>query len=340
MAGKFGTSNVEIQKNVSLASFNTLRLTVQAERFAVAESLADVAQAAGLVAREGIALQVLGAGSNVVLRNDLPGLTLRMGIHGRSCINGLLTASAGEYWDPLVDYAIDQGGFGLENLSMIPGTVGATPVQNIGAYGTQLSDRFAHLTAFDRRTDQFVELNRAACGFGYRDSIFKSSARGRYIICEVSLFVDAKFLPNLAYPGVAAWAGAHPDARAVRAAVMALRSARLPDLGLTPNVGSFFKNPIIGKQSTQALLAANPDLVSWEAEGGYKLSAGWLIERAGCKGMAVGGAMVSEQHALVLVNRGNARPADIEALSQQVQRRVQDAFGLTLEIEPDCFPES
>lgn len=329
---------MDIQENVSLTPFNTFGLDARARYFAVAESAADIEAADGLAEKAGMPLHVLGAGSNVVLTGDLPGLTLQIGLRGRSCSGSRLTAAGGEDWDALVEFAAGQGAYGLENLSMIPGTVGAAPVQNIGAYGIQLSDLFVGLTAWDREHHRFVGLDAAACGFGYRDSIFKSAARGRYIISEVTLAVSREFKPILSYPGVAELAGSAPDAAAVRDAVVSLRASKLPDPKVQPNVGSFFKNPVVDPRKRQALLAAFPDLTSWDAESGYKLSAGWLIDQAGCKGMSVGGVAVSDQHALVFVNLGSGSPDDVVELTRRVRSRVLETFGVSLDVEPDWFP--
>ena len=329
---------MDIRDDVSLAPFNTLRLNVSASRFVAAKSREDVRSAVRFARANGLPLHVLGAGSNVVFTGDLPGLTLRVELPGRALDGPRLKAAAGEDWDDLVQYAVDRDAFGLENLSAIPGTVGAAPVQNIGAYGVQLSDRFESLEAYDMETDRFVRLDGAACEFGYRDSIFKSPERQRFVICEVTLNVTSTFDPELSYPGVAERAGDNPDARGVRQAIKELRAQKLPDPTATPNVGSFFKNPVVGSNVAAALRGAHVDLPAWRTDTGEKLAAAWLIERAGCKGLAVGGAAVSEHHALVFINRGGATPADVDGLTFEVRARVRDAFGVELEREPDRFP--
>ena len=329
---------MNIQENVSLAPFNTFGIDVRARYFAVAESTADIEAADRLAFSEGIPLHVLGAGSNVVFVGDVPGLTLHIGLRGRLCADGHVTAAAGENWDQLIAFASGQGAYGLENLSMIPGTVGAAPVQNIGAYGAQLSDSFVRLTAWDLHQHTFIEFDAAACEFGYRNSIFKSSARGRYIITEVTMALSGSFEPNLSHPDVAELTGPNPDAFAVRDAVTRLRASKLPDPTMRPNVGSFFKNPVVGPSRAGALREAFPDMVGWETAEGYKLSAGWLIDQAGCKGMTAGSIAVSDQHALVFENLGVGSPDDVVALAGRVRARVQQVFGVRLEIEPDWFP--
>ena len=329
---------MEIRGDVSLAPFNTLGLDVRARRLVTAVSREDVRDAARLARAEGWPLHVIGGGSNIVLTGDLPGLTLRLALRGRSLGGQRITAAAGEDWDSLVDFSVSAGACGLENLSAIPGTVGAAPVQNIGAYGVQLSDCFEGLQAYDRETDRFVRLGPGECGFGYRDSVFKSSARARFVICEVTLRMSATFRAVIAYPGVAERAGRNPTPEAVRGAIIAIRREKLPDPVRCPNVGSFFKNPVVSTARLTALHERYPRMPAWPEGDAHKLAAAWLIEQAGCKGAGCGGAAVSDLHALVIVNRGSATPADIARLTAEIQARVRENFGVGLEVEPDPLP--
>jgi len=289
----------------------------------------------------GMPRRLLGGGSNVVLTGDFDGLTLLMRIPGRrlageSAEAALVEAGAGEVWHELVAWTIAQGRPGLENLALIPGTVGAAPIQNIGAYGVELEERFERLRAFDTAAGGFVTLNRAACRFSYRDSLFKREPE-RWIVTSVTLRLPRPWTPVTTYPDLARVFGDRQDVTAAEIfdAVVAVRRQKLPDPAVIGNAGSFFKNPIVPGAQYRDLAAAFPGIVGYpQPDGRVKLAAGWLIDRCGWKGRAVGRAAVHDRQALVLVNRGGATGAEILDLARQIQGDVQAIYGVALEPEP------
>lgn len=296
----------------------------------------------------GLPRLVIGGGSNLLLTADLDGLALHIALPGRRIVDRLaqtgtvlVEAGAGENWHAFVEWTLSQGLCGLENLALIPGTVGAAPVQNIGAYGLELADRFHSLRALDTETGNSVVLDAAACRFGYRDSIFKREGRDRLIIMSVTLALTSRaaWQPVSGYADIARSLEAHgiatPSPRDIFDAVVAVRQAKLPDPSTLGNAGSFFKNPIVDAAHYQALLAREPKLVAYlQPDGRFKLAAGWLIDQCGWKGRALGPAAVHDKQALVLVNPGKATGKDMMALAQAIVTDVQHRFNVTLEPEP------
>jgi UDP-N-acetylmuramate dehydrogenase len=286
---------------------------------------------------------ILGGGSNLVLTRDLQPLVLKVEVPGRRLIDDgddwIVEAGAGERWHDLVLWTIEQGVGGLENLALIPGTVGAAPVQNIGAYGVEVKDRFDSLDTLDLMSGRAVTLNKDACHFGYRDSVFKQHLAGRSVILRVRFRCPKRWAPELGYldlqraqeaAGVTA-----PTPAQVAEWVMAIRRAKLPDPAVIGNAGSFFKNPIVSAEACRAVIAREPHIVHYPLEDGRcKLAAGWLIDACGWKGKTVGGAGVYEKQALVLVNRGEARGGEVLTLAQAIQASVFARFGVRLEPEP------
>jgi UDP-N-acetylmuramate dehydrogenase len=288
---------------------------------------------------QGQPVRVLGGGSNVVLAEDFDGITALVALKGRSISEEadafLVDAAAGETWHDLVAYTVELGIGGLENLALIPGTVGAAPVQNIGAYGAELADFFDSLTAYDRPTGQTVTLDRAACRFAYRHSLFKDEA-DRYVVLSVRLRLPRLWAPNLGFAGLSELAEA-PEItpRRVMDRVIALRQSKLPDWRTTPNAGSFFQNPIVSLDEARPVLDEFPSAPSYpQADGRTKLSAGWLIEKSGLKGFRMGPVGISDRHALVLVNHGGGVQSDIAALATHVKQTVKTRFGVQLHEEP------
>ena len=334
-----------LQENVSLKSFNTFGIEARARYFVQCAATAEVTAAVDQAARRGWPRLVLGGGSNLLLTRDFPGLVIHMDNRGIALAEAradafIVRAAAGESWHGLVMHTLDAGWNGLENLALIPGTVGAAPLQNIGAYGVELESVFESLDALDTRTGAVVTLKREACGFAYRDSIFKGVARERYVILEVSLRLPRNQPPAIGYADLRAWFArlgiGQPDAREVCAAVVAIRRAKLPDPAVAGNAGSFFKNPLVAADKFAALKVFYPDLVGYaQADGAVKLAAGWLIDHAGWKGRTLGGAAVSQTQALVLVNRGGAAAADVLALAQAIQADIRARFGVELIPEPE-----
>ncbi|MGE3296096.1 MAG: UDP-N-acetylmuramate dehydrogenase [Porticoccaceae bacterium] len=334
---------MEIQRDVELRAHNSLALAARAAYFARVETMAEAHAALDFARNQGLPVTVLGGGSNVVLAGDLPGLTVQMGIRGRTLVSERgdaihLEVGAGEDWHQTVEYCLARGWYGLENLALIPGTVGAAPIQNIGAYGVELDSRFVALEAIAIATGATRRFSRADCGFGYRDSLFKGAGREAWLITSVTLALSRRAAPVLTYPALCEALDSVPVAEVtperIAAAVVALRRARLPDPARVPNVGSFFKNPVVDVGQARALAARFPDLVTFPAAGGgVKLAAAWLIERAGWKGIARAGVGVHDQQALVLVNRGGGAAA-LLALARDIRADVLDRFGVELEPEP------
>lgn len=336
-------SRVDIREDVELQPFNTLALAGRAAHFATLTDL-DQAHAALAFARErGLPVTVLGAGSNLVLAGDLPGLVLQVAIRGCELVAERddhleLRLGAGEDWPTTVEYCLAQGWYGLENLALIPGTVGAAPVQNIGAYGVELAQRFVALEALDIATGAGRRFERDECRFGYRTSLFKGDERDRWLITSVTLTLSRAPRLVLEYPALAEALTAQPATAhtpaAVAAAVCALRRARLPDPALLPNVGSFFENPVVAAGQAAALAARFPGLVTFPAPAGrVKLAAAWLIEQCGWKGVQRDGVAVHDRQALVLIHRGGGAVA-LLALAAEIRDSVRARFGVELVPEP------
>ncbi len=291
---------------------------------------------------------VLGGGSNVVLTRDLDSVVLKVEIPGRRLVREeadawIVEAGAGEPWHAFVAWTLDQGWPGLENLALIPGSTGAAPVQNIGAYGVELKDRFEALDAVDLVTGRNVTLNAAACRFGYRDSVFKQAGfgglAGKSVITRVRFRLPKPWQPVLGYLDLErkmADTGNHaPDARTVFNWICAIRRAKLPDPAVIGNAGSFFKNPVVTEEQCRDIIGRDPEIVHYPMpDGTVKLAAGWLIDACGWKGKTVGRAGVYDKQALVLVNRGGASGAEVVTLARAIQESVYGRFGIRLEPEP------
>jgi UDP-N-acetylmuramate dehydrogenase len=286
---------------------------------------------------------VLGEGSNVLITRDWPGVVLALAARGIRILEdrgdaALVRAEAGENWNDFVHWSLGRGLVGLENLVLIPGTVGAAPIQNIGAYGAEVREFVVTVEAFDRLEGTFVRLSNADCAFAYRDSLFKRDP-GRHLVTAVEFLLPRTRELRTDYAGLheelAAMNIEAPNHAAVADAVMRLRTRKLPNPMLIGNAGSFFKNPVVSASQASELMRENPALSSWPGpDGRCKLSAAWLIESCNFKGLRDGDAGVSSQHALVLVNHGNATGAQIWTLAQRIREAVQQRFGVMLEPEP------
>lgn len=285
---------------------------------------------------------VLGGGSNVLFTKDFAGLVVKMAIPGITHeIQGsevLVTAGGGVVWNDLVWYCVERGFSGIENLALIPGTAGAAPVQNIGAYGVELMDVFDHCRVFDTQSGEIITLFEADCGFTYRNSIFKSSARGRYIITTISLKLSTVPKLHLDYGALreelANRAIDEPSIEDIARVVSVIRTRKLPDPSTIGNAGSFFKNPVISSDLFSDIKARFPDIVHYpQGTHQVKLAAGWLIERCGWKGKRIGSAGTWKNQALVLVNHGGGTGPDIFCLSEAIIADVEQKFGITLERE-------
>jgi UDP-N-acetylmuramate dehydrogenase len=328
----------------SLLTHNTFGFDVRARFARTIEHESDVAEALRDARTASMPRLVLGGGSNIVLTRDFPGVVWLVGLRGRQIVRETaeawyVEAAAGENWHDFVAWCLDRGCQGLENLALIPGTVGAAPIQNIGAYGLEIAEYFDSLRAFDLSTGEIVVLDCAACAFGYRDSVFKRAARDRYLILSVRFRLPKVWRARAAYADIArelsARGVAEPGAQDIFATVAAVRQAKLPDPAALGNAGSFFKNPVVGAAQYAALAALEPEVVAYaQADGSRKLAAAWLIDRCGWKGRSHAGAAVHDRQALVLVNRGGATGADVLALSKAIRDDVLSRFGVELEAEP------
>jgi UDP-N-acetylmuramate dehydrogenase len=340
------TTDLPIQTQHALQGLNTFGIDVRAAAYLAIDDPAMLALVRTDPLLAGLPRLILGGGSNLLLTGDFPGLVLHMvtrgiAVVGRDANSVLVRAAAGEGWHALVQWTLAHGLGGLENLSLIPGSIGAAPIQNIGAYGVEVGDCIRCVRYFDFDSGSIETLDASACGFGYRDSVFKHHLRQRAVILDVTFALPLHWNANLQYAELAdAVRSAHPDTtsitpEAVSAAVIAIRRRKLPDPAVIGNAGSFFKNPVVSAAVQAALLQRFPGLVGHvQADGNFKLAAGWLIDQCGWKGRSLGAAGVHERQALVLVNRGNANGTEVLALAHAIQDDVQQRFGILLEPEP------
>ena len=331
-----------IERNVSLRPFNTFGVDAHAAFYARIRSLEDLQRVVGDRRVLGLPLLILGGGSNVLFTQDFDGCVLKIDIPGVKRIEDaprwLVQVGAGENWHALVEGLVDENVPGLENLALIPGSVGAAPIQNIGAYGVELAERFHSLQAWDFASQTLHTLTADDCRFGYRDSAFKHQAQPRLIV-NVTFALPRQWAPVVGYTDVENELRdrniPQPRPRDVFDAVVAIRRRKLPDPARVGNAGSFFKNPVISRPQRSALIERHPSLVSYDIGGGrYKLAAGWLIDACGLKGTVRGRAAVYDKQALVLVNLGGATGAEILALAREVQDAVLARFNIELEPEP------
>ncbi|WP_095148786.1 UDP-N-acetylmuramate dehydrogenase [Pseudomonas sp. Irchel s3a18] len=337
---------LHLQPQVSLKPFNSFGVDVRAQLFAQAHSDADVREALAYSHAQAIPLLVIGGGSNLLLTADIPALVLRMATRGIRQVSDdgrrvVIEAEAGETWHPFVQWTLAQGLSGLENLSLIPGTVGAAPMQNIGAYGVEIKDVFAGLTALDRQTGELRDFTLADCNFAYRDSLFKQQV-GRWLILRVRFALDRVEHLHLEYGPVrqrlTEQGIEHPTATDVSQAICSIRNEKLPDPAVLGNAGSFFKNPLVPAALAAELRLAHPGLIGYpQADGRVKLAAGWLIEQAGWKGFREGDAGVHRLQSLVLVNYGTATGLELLGLARRIQKDIAERFNVELEMEPNQY---
>jgi UDP-N-acetylmuramate dehydrogenase len=335
---------MQVEQGVSLKPYNSFGLPAVAHTLVRIAGDADVRRVVDHPQFGRAPKFVLGGGSNIVLTRDMPQLVLKVEVRGRRLVEEradawIVEAGAGEPWHDFVDWTLAQGLPGLENLALIPGTVGAAPVQNIGAYGVELQDRFEALDAVDLVTGRSVTLGPAICAFGYRDSVFKHSLAHRTVITRVRLRLPRPWVPVLGYLDlerkIAETGVAQPEPRRIFDWVCAIRRAKLPDPAVIGNAGSFFKNPVVSAEQCRDIIGRDPEIVHYPLpDGTVKLAAGWLIDACGWKGKAVGQAGVYEKQALVLVNRGGAIGAEVMTLAGAIQESVYGRFGIRLELEP------
>jgi UDP-N-acetylmuramate dehydrogenase len=329
-------------ENASLEGRNTFRVPARAKMLIDVQRPGALAEVLAFPYLKTQPLLLLGGGSNVLFTRDWPGVVLCVAAHGARIIEdrgdaALVRAEAGENWNDLVNWSLGHGFVGLENLILIPGSVGAAPIQNIGAYGREVREFIAIVEAWDRHSGAIVRLDNQASAFAYRDSAFKRDP-DRYIITAVEFLLPRSGELHTDYAGVGAELAAmnvETNPLTVAEAIARLRTRKLPNPAIIGNAGSFFKNPMVPAEFAHQLKQDNPGLPSWPgSDGKIKLPAAWLIEACGLKGLREGDAAVSSQHSLVLVNHGGATGAQIWALAQRVQNTVAERFGIRLEPEP------
>lgn len=339
-------SDLEIQENVNLAPYTTMKIGGRARFFVKAQSERDVVEALHFASEHELDIFVLGGGSNVLISdNGFRGLVLHIAMRGVKAKDRsdqvLLSVQAGEDWDRFVEYCVNSDLAGVECLSGIPGTVGGTPVQNVGAYGQEVSQTVVSVRCLDRKSMNFVDLDNSACGFSYRKSIFNSGDAGRFVVLSVNYLLNKKGEPFVEYKDLREYfAGRQPTLREVRDAVLTIRRSK--SMVIDPNdpdsrsAGSFFKNPIVPLETYHAIKAQFPQAPSFAFdESSVKVPAAWLIENSGFqKGYVLGNAGISSRHTLAIVNCGDASSNEVIALKEKIQTAVRDKFGIQLQPEP------
>jgi len=333
---------LQIQQNISLKPYNTFGIDVKAAFFAEVFNDDDLKTLFKDELVKSQKLLVIGGGSNILFTEDYEGLVIKMSINGiESEAEGELVkvrAGAGVVWNDFVNYCVAHHFAGVENLSLIPGTVGASPIQNIGAYGVELKDVFDSCEAFEIKTGSIKTFTYDDCRFGYRESIFKGELKGQYIITSVTFALKTEAKVNTSYGAIETELHKrgieNPGIADVSAAVAHIRVSKLPDPSTIGNAGSFFKNPVIEKYEFAGIVAKHPDVVHYPTtDDKIKLAAGWLIEQCGWKGKIQGNTGTWKNQALVLVNHGNASGKEVFDFSAQIIDSVKSTFGVTLERE-------
>lgn len=329
--------------NQSLRAFNTFGIDVKSRFFARVTSLDELKNALTSDEAKQSEVLFLGGGSNMLLKSDLDFFVIKLELDGIDLMEEdehsvLVRSGAGVVWHDFVMHTLDQGWFGLENLSLIPGSVGASPIQNIGAYGVEIKDRFEYLEALNRKTLEIEKFNLMDCEFGYRESVFKRALKGKYVITSVVYKLSKIPAINTSYgiinQQLEEMKIVNPTPKDVSNAVIAIRQSKLPDPKEIGNSGSFFKNPIVERSLADQIKSKYPDMPSYPVDDrAVKLAAGWLIEQAGWKGKQMGNYGVHKKQALVLVNYGGATGQQIYQLSEDIIQSVQEKFGVQLERE-------
>lgn len=334
-----------IESSVNLKPFNTFGVSAHTPALVYIHESKDIKQ---LLSNPEFAQQdkmILGGGSNILLTKDLKSIVLKIEIKGKRLVENrddawIIEIGAGEIWHDVVEWSLAHGWPGLENLAMIPGTAGAAPVQNIGAYGIELADRFEGLDAVDLSTGQPFSLNKQQCQFGYRHSIFKSELATKAIVTHIRLRLPKPWQPVIEYRDIMLAMENEKNkkplsARYIFDLVCQVRSSKLPDPAVIGNAGSFFKNPIVSSKQCKEIIAHDPSVVFYElSDGRFKLAAGWLIDACGWRGKSIGQAGVYDKQALVLINKGKANGSEILTLAKAIQQSIYNRFNVMLEPEP------
>ena len=334
---------MQIQENISLRQYNSMGIDARARQFSTFGTLETLQELTALSDDGNLAKLVLGGGSNILLTRDFDGMVMKNEMPGADLVSETDThyyvkVGAGENWNRFVQYSIGRNWAGLENLSLIPGNVGASPMQNIGAYGVEIKDVFEELEAFHLKDKKVVTFTNNDCEFGYRESVFKGRYRDQFVILNVTYRLNKTPKFNTSYGAIEQelerMGVKELSIRAIADAVIHIRSSKLPDPAKIGNAGSFFKNPSVPAAQYEQLKQHFPGIVGYaNPDGSVKLAAGWLIEQCGWKGFRRGDAGCHEKQALVLVNYGNASGADIYELSTEIMNSVQNRFGVALERE-------
>ncbi|MDF3078664.1 MAG: UDP-N-acetylmuramate dehydrogenase [Sphingobacteriaceae bacterium] len=332
----------QILENISLKKFNTFGVEASARWFVEIRDEEELAELFEDKRWKSENLLVIGGGSNMLLTKDFDGLVIRMCIRGISNeISGddiYVTAGAGEVWNDFVNYCVNRGFAGVENLSLIPGSVGASPIQNIGAYGVELKDVFHSCRAFEIGSGQIRRFDNKDCKFGYRESVFKSELKGKYIITSVTFRLSASVQLNISYGAITQELQnrkiENPTIKDVSQVVSHIRVSKLPDPSTIGNAGSFFKNPVVSVDKFRQLQSSFPDIVHFSVDNGMeKIAAGWMIEKLGWKGKTIGHVGTWKNQALVLVNHGNATGTELYDLSSEIISDVKSNFDIELQRE-------
>ncbi|MDE2592642.1 MAG: UDP-N-acetylmuramate dehydrogenase [Burkholderiales bacterium] len=335
---------LDVARGANLRAYNTFGLSAAAQTLVRVQTEAQVRQVVNHPELGRAPKFILGGGSNLVLTQDVQACVIKVEIKGRELIETrddawIVEVGAGESWHDTVAWCLDQGLPGLENMALIPGTVGAAPVQNIGAYGVELKDRLDSLDGVDMITGRMVTLAADQCRFGYRDSVFKQLLAGKTVITKVRLRLPRPWQPVTGYMELerkmAETGITQPDARQIFNWICEIRRAKLPDPATIGNAGSFFKNPVVTAEQCRDIIGRDPEIVHYALpDGSFKLAAGWMIDACGWKGKSIGRAGVYDKQALVLVNHGGASGAEVVTLARAIQESVYGRFGIRLEPEP------
>lgn len=331
----------EIKENISLKNYNSFGLDVKTHFFVECFSIQDIIDFLNIHQDKDLPLMILGGGSNILFSKDFEGYVLRPSIKGIDIVEEnekdvVVRVGAGEDWDEFVNYCVERGWGGIENLSLIPGNIGTCPIQNIGAYGVEVKDVITKVEALDIESLSLISYANSECNFGYRDSVFKTTLKGKQIVTHVTFKLKKQPEFKLDYGNLVNELKRFEkiDLKSIRQAVIDIRESKLPDPEDVGNAGSFFKNPIIGKESFEKIKIEYPNIPNYDLGNDLvKIPAGWLIEKAGYKGRRDGNTGVHEQQALVLVNYGNATGEEILHLARNIQQTILILFGIMLEME-------
>ena len=325
-------------QNYSLLSHNTFGIEAKCRRYLEYADIKEAQQVAAILRDTDLPYMIIGGGSNLLLTQDYDGIVVRSAIKGLSTLNSQLTCGSGEVWDDVVAYCVDHQLYGTENLSLIPGDVGASAVQNIGAYGVEVKDLITEVEAVEIATGHIRVFQNEECGYSYRQSRFKHEWKNRYLIMHVTYQLQTVFEPRLEYGNIRAELErkgiTKPTAQQLRQVIIDIRNAKLPDPKIMGNAGSFFMNPIVPKEKYEQLASLYEGMPHYTVDADHeKIPAGWMIDQCGWKGKSMGRAGVHDKQALVLVNRGGATGKEIVALCETIQRDVKEKFGI------DIYPE-